>query len=321
MTDRPVPSALPEDRSTGAAPSSNFIAADGRKMPMRIHVVIPTTGRAGIVGQVVRRLMGQTRVPDGIVVVGAGVDDVEGLEDLVPRLRVMTAPKGLCRQRNAGLDAVAGECDAVVFIDDDFVPANDFLENAEALLAANDQIVGLTGQLVADGAQTGSLTFEEAVRRLDVEYQRPQRVTARTVWLYGCNMVVRLDAECDLRFDEALPLYGWQEDVDFSSRLGRRGEMYRSHLLTGIHLGVRGGRTSGRRLGYSQVANVIYLRRKGTIRLLHGWRIMVCNVAINLLMSIRPEPDIDRRGRLAGNLRAFIDLIQGRLDPLKVLSL
>jgi hypothetical protein len=26
-----------------------------------------------------------------------------------------------------------------------------------------------------------------------------------------------------------------------------------------------GGRTSGRRLGYSQVANIIYLRRKGTM--------------------------------------------------------
>lgn len=290
-------------------------------MLMRMHVVIPTTGRAKVVGQVVRRLGGQTRSPDGIVVVGACPDDVRGLEDDLPGLRVITASKGLCSQRNAGIDAIGRECEVVIFLDDDFVPAEDFLENAEALLASDEGIVGLTGQLVADGAQTGSLTFEEAVHRLDVERERPRHTIARTAWLYGCNMVIRLNARPDLRFDEALPLYGWQEDVDFSSRLGRCGKMYRSHLLTGIHLGVRGGRTSGKRLGYSQVANVLYLRRKGTIRLLHGWRIMVCNIAINLVRSIHPEPDIDRRGRLAGNCRAFLDLVRGRLDPRRVLSL
>lgn len=290
-------------------------------LPMRMHVIIPTTGRPGVVAKVVRRLARQTRAPDGVVVVGAEAQDVQGLEGALPQLLVMTAPKGLCRQRNAGINAVAGDCDVVVFLDDDFLPADDFLENAEALLAANADVVGLTGELVADGAQTGSLTFEEAEHRLDIALERPPEVTRRTAWLYGCNMVIRLRAVPELRFDEALPLYGWQEDVDFSSRLGRHGEMHRSHLLTGIHLGVRGGRTSGKRLGYSQVANVIYLRRKGTIRLLHGWRIMVCNVAMNLLGSIRPEPEIDRRGRLAGNGRALVDLVRGRLDPLRVLSL
>lgn len=288
---------------------------------MRLHVIIATTGRAAVVQRVVRRLARQTRRADGVIVVGTGPDDVRGIEGILPELRVIVAPKGLCAQRNAGIDLVRDECDVVVFIDDDFLPADDFLENAEALLASDSRIVGLTGHLIADGARTGSLTFHEAERKLDLEDSRPDRAMQRTTWLYGCNMVIRLSARPDLRFDEVLPLYGWQEDVDFSSRLGRYGEMYRTPLLTGVHLGVRGGRTSGKRLGYSQVANVLYLRRKGTIRLLHGWRIMMCNIAINLLRSIYPEPHIDRRGRLAGNCRALLDLVKGRLDPRRVLLL
>lgn len=288
---------------------------------MRVHVVFATTGRAEVLGKVVDRLRGQSRAPDGVIVVGACAADVAGVQGTLPNLQIITAPKGLCSQRNAGLAAVAGECDVVIFFDDDFVPAHDFLQQVEAHMSADPGIVGLTGRLVCDGAQTGAVNFDEAVRRLDVEQERPVEGGARTTWLYGCNMAIRLSANPELRFDETLPLYGWQEDVDFSTRLARHGILYRSARLTGIHLGVRGGRTSGLRLGYSQIANVLYLRRKGTIRPLHGWRILVCNVAANLLRSVRPEPDIDRRGRLRGNWLALQDFIRGKLDPRKILSL
>lgn len=288
---------------------------------MRINVVFATTGRAEVLGKVVKRLADQTRAPDEVVVVGTCAADVGDVEGTLANLRVITAPKGLCSQRNAGLAAVAGECDVAVFFDDDFVPAHDFLEQVEKLMSGDERIVGLTGRLVRDGAHTSALNFEEAVHRLDVLRERPSTSSARTTWLYGCNMAIRLSADPQLRFDETLPLYGWQEDVDFSSRLARHGILYRSERLTGIHLGVRGGRTSGLRLGYSQIANVIYLRRKGTIRLLHGWRILVCNVAANLLGSVHPGPHIDRRGRLMGNWIALLDLIRGKLDPRRILSL
>jgi hypothetical protein len=44
------------------------------------------------------------------------------------------------------------------------------------------------------------------------------------------------------------------------------------------------------------------------------------NIAANALKTLRPEPWVDRRGRLLGNLRAIADLVTGRLDPRKVLS-
>jgi GT2 family glycosyltransferase len=210
----------------------------------------------------------------------------------------------------------------VIFFDDDFVPANDYVEAVEALMTRNPDIAGLTGVLVDDGIMHDPIGFEEAVRRLNVDKERPQASGQEPrKSLYGCNMAIRLAALGDLRFDEMLPLYGWMEDVDLTYQLGRRGRLVAGPELTGIHLGARSGRQPGRRLGYSQVANVIYLYRKGTMRPDIGWRQLLKNLAANLILSIAPEAHVDRRGRLRGNLLAIGDLLLGRLDPRRIVSL
>ena len=290
---------------------------------MRIHVAVATTGRPVIVRQTIERLRKQTRPADGIIVVGAVSDDVAlvGLDDATVETIVVTDGRGACKQRNAALRHLDGRCDAVVFFDDDFLPADDYLEAVEKLFADNPDVVGMTGSLLADGAQTGSISFEDAAERLDRGNEAPKAMHLPCTSLYGCNMSFRASAIDGLRFDEMLPLYGWQEDVDFSSRAGRGGRLLKTSLLTGIHLGTKGGRTSGKRLGYSQVANVIYLYRKGTIELRHGGTLMLRNIAANLAKSIWPEPNIDRRGRLWGNIQAFKDLVMGRMDPRRVESL
>ena len=81
------------------------------------------------------------------------------------------------------------------------------------------------------------------------------------------------------------------------------------------------GRTPGRRLGYSQVANPLYLFGKGSYSLSRAARSVGRNVAMNAARSVRPEPYIDRRGRLGGNALAVFDLLRGRLAPERVLDL
>lgn len=285
---------------------------------MRIYIAIATTDRPSITRQVVRRLSQQTRKPDGVIVVGARRSDVAGLEGSAANLEITTSEKGLCKQRNAALDRLNGKCDAVVFFDDDFVPANDYLAALEEVLTGQPEVIGLTGELVADGARTSPIAFGEAVTRLDMARERPEPVHRKCASLYGCNMAFRLQAAEGLRFDETLPLYGWQEDVDFTHQLSWRGDLIHTSRLTGVHMGARSGKTSGRRLGYSQVANIVYLRRKGTIRAWHGEELLVRNLVANAVKSIRPERDIDRRGRLAGNLLAIADLVRGRIDPRRI---
>jgi hypothetical protein len=47
----------------------------------------------------------------------------------------------------------------------------------------------------------------------------------------------------------------------------------------------------------------------------------VRNVLSNMAHSIRPEPFIDRRGRLRGNFIALSDAVRGRIAPERVLVL
>jgi glycosyltransferase involved in cell wall biosynthesis len=285
---------------------------------MRIHAVIATTGRPEIVKRVVTRLAAQTRAPDGVLVVGASPEDIAGLEGTTDILETLVSRRGLCRQRNAALDHLGDSTDVVAFFDDDFVPADDFLAQLEALLSAQPDVVGATGILVADGAQGQPIGFDDAADRLDRLGERPATNKSDCPSLYGCNMAFRLSAAAGLRFDEKLPLYGWQEDVDFTHQLSWRGRLVRTSELTGVHMGARSGKTSGKRLGYSQIANIVYLWRKGTMVRWLGERLLFQNIVSNVVRSLWPEHDIDRRGRLIGNLLAIRDLLTGRIDPERI---
>ena len=125
----------------------------------------------------------------------------------------------------------------------------------------------------------------------------------------------------DIRFDEKLPLYAWQEDIDFSRQLARFGRIVRDTSLKGVHLGHRTGRSPGLSLGYSQIANPVFLFRKGTLSLRFIVRLMSRNAMKNVFRFPFPEPYVDRRGRLKGNLLALLHLIQGKLDPEVILKL
>ncbi|WP_430450503.1 glycosyltransferase family 2 protein [Rhodophyticola sp.] len=140
----------------------------------------------------------------------------------------------------------------------------------------------------------------------------------RTVYsTYGCNMAVRGTAvrAHPERFDTTLPLYGWLEDLDFSRRMAAFGRIVENPQLRGVHLATKTGRISGLRLGYSQIANPVYLVRKGTYHWARALKLMTGNVLANSAKSLWPEPWIDRRGRLTGNLLAFRDLLRGRCRP------
>lgn len=288
---------------------------------LRIHVAIATVGRASLARQTIDLLAGQSRRPDGVIVVGAAQADLAGIADspLTPELAL--AERGLCRQRNRALDLLAGRTDVVIFFDDDFVPAPDYLAAVERLFLAHPDVAGITGNLVGDGVRHGGYGIAQAQAMIAAQTLLLDPAIIPREALYGCNMALRMAHVGNLRFDEALPLYGWQEDIDFTMRLSRHGRLVSTGLVSGVHLGVKGGRTSGRRLGYSQVANIVYLRRKGTMPGPLGRKLLWRNVLANLLRAPFPEPHVDRWGRLRGNALALADLWRGRIDPRKIESM
>ncbi len=52
-----------------------------------------------------------------------------------------------------------------------------------------------------------------------------------------------------------------------------------------------------------------------------GERLLFQNITSNVVRSLWPEQDIDRRGRLMGNLLALRDLVAGRIDPERIEAL
>jgi GT2 family glycosyltransferase len=285
-------------------------------MPERIAIGIITMGRPEILAATIAALAGQTRPADRILVCATAAVDVAGLG---PGAEVSFAPPGTSLQRNRLIHAAA-DCDILLFLDDDFLPEPDYLAVTLAAFAADPELAVSTGMLIADGANGPGLTLA-AARALIAEAPPvgdPAPVAAYNG--YGCNMAIRLDLarRHAVRFDEDLRFYAWYEDLDFTRRLGRFGVIRRLPAARGVHLGVKSGRGSGRRLGYAQVINPIHLARKGSYHWNRALRSVARHLAINFVRSFHPEPWIDRRGRLVGNLRAMVDLARGRIDPTRV---
>ena len=291
-----------------------------------IDVVIATTGRRDIVSAILPFLQEQERRPDRVIVSASASDDFDpaAAARLPCETLVLHGPKGLCRQRNRAL-AACGGTDIVVFLDDDTLLAPDYLTNVERLLMARRDIVVLTGTVVADGASGPGISIADGRRRLlaDGKRRRHPEAPAPTYGGYGCNMAVRMAPvrAHALRFDERLPLYGWMEDIDFSRSLAPHGAIVRSQALRCVHLGTKSGRGSGVSLGYSQIANPIYMIGKKSMSVHFAMKYIGRNVTKNIIKVWRPEPWVDRRGRLRGNARAVLHLASGRLTPEKALEI
>jgi len=285
-------------------------------------VIIPTYGRREVLARLLRWLEKQTRLPDEVIV---STTDETQVPDVGTRFPVTTVfgVKCLAAQRNRGLEMALGRFDFITYLDDDLIPATDYLERAGRALAQNPDWAVVMGNIIWDGATTGEIPWAdgmEALRKAEARGNADSRAFDQ-VGAQGGNMTIRAATIGDLRFDERLALYSWQEDIDFTTQLGRRGRVVCLPAIRSVHLAVRGGRTSGLRFGYSQVANPVYLLRKGTMPAGFALKLMARNIAANTVRSIRPETHVDRRGRLRGNLMALGHLLKGRVDPEYILEI
>lgn len=291
---------------------------------MRIAVGVASAGRPEVLKTVLQRLKQQQRPADRTIISVSSQQDFADAEQLrQDGVEIIIGTRWLTRQRNALLD-VAGDCDLIAFFDDDFVPCDAYLAEAERLFASRPDVALATGEVLADGIGGPGLAFSTAFSILREDYLGDRDAPGlRPAYNgYGCNMVARLAPilQHDIRFDEQLPLYGWLEDVDFSRCVARHGLIVHSSRMRGVHLGVKRGRQRGVQLGYSQIANPFYLALKRTMRGDRALWLMGRNLVMNMALSFRPEPYIDRRGRLIGNLFGLMDLLALRLHPKRAMN-
>lgn len=288
---------------------------------MRLVVILPTCGRKELLNQLLEYLEQQTRLPDEVVISAPDQTHVSPYQAKRLNITYLYGKRGASTQRNLGLDYALTKSDVITFFDDDFLPGIDYLERLECAFEDNENWAVITGNVVSDGATGPGFSFAEGLQILRETEAPLNEKVLKCYGAYGCNMSMRTACIDKTRFDERLPLYSWQEDVDFTSQLSSCGDIVELNTLLGVHLGIKLGRVSGVRFGYSQLINPIYLIRKGTMPVGRGTKLIGRNILANIARSFWPEPYIDRRGRLFGNLLAFFHLFRGRIEPEYVLKL
>jgi GT2 family glycosyltransferase len=289
---------------------------------VKLAVIIPTLGRGDQISKLLVHLGRQTRPADEVIVSIPDSTEVS-LPKLPFPVSVVAGPRGSSVQRNKALDHAASRFDILTFLDDDFVPDDDYLEGIVAAFTTHEDWAVIMGWVVRDGARNAGLDWREALAALAGSRNGPPPTphVVDHVGAYGCNMSVRAASIGNVRFDERLVLYGWQEDIDFTSQLRSRGRVVGINTVRGVHLGLKAGRVSGERFGYSQIVNPVYLIRKGTVPASFALPLMGRNLLANLVRSLWPEPYVDRRGRLRGNALAMWHILTGRVEPEYILKI
>lgn len=304
-----------------ASPDSS---SPSQPLALRLVVVVASLGRPDTLAELLHCLRQQSQPPEQIILSVTSEADLPPSSVIDEGVTVLIGPKGSCAQRNLGIAHVSDDCDILLFCDDDYVPSRYMAERVRAFFAANADVAGASGRLLADGIHGAgiSASLAECIISAYDGGGAPAMIPRKDRFgLYGCNMAFRRQAIGPIRFDERLPLYGWQEDIDFSAQIARHGRIVSTHAFAGVHRGVKAGRSSGVRVGYSQVVNPVYLSRKGTMRTKYAARIILRNVASNLCRMVNPEPWVDRWGRVRGNWIGFVDLVRGRITPERIVEL
>lgn len=245
--------------------------------PRTLSVVIATLGRPDPLRRALASLAAAAPAPDEVLVVDG---DEQGAAQPVAQeaaattpfpVRHVRAPRGLTRQRNAGLREARGE--VVLFLDDDARVRPDVLRR---VLAAYDDpaVVGVTGRVLepASNAVGGK---SSPVRRLlfgrasgtFTSFGYPRRLLDESVeqdteFMQGAFMSARRDVALQVGFDEALPGYGLAEDEDFSCRLSRRGRIRYLGTAAVEHDNAGFGDRDRRAFARQVVTHRLYLFRK-----------------------------------------------------------
>jgi GT2 family glycosyltransferase len=290
---------------------------------MKLALVIATHRRSDVLQKVLMNLMSHHRLPDEIVISAVAPGDIPEIDYGATNVHRVFGSAGLTCQRNRGMSRVIDTANLISFIDDDFIVGHDYFANVASIFAREPSIAGVTGEVIADGATSAGFTFEQGLELVHQFSKRagPPFVTREIKRAYGCNMTFRTSCIGSQRFDERLPFYGWQEDVDFSGALRSRGRIVKTNLVWGVHLGTKRGKGSEVRLGYSQIINPAYIAGKGNMSAGYAFQLIARNVTANLVKSVQPESYVDRRGRLRGNLIGICHLMSGRLTPEYVLEM
>jgi len=278
---------------------------------MTTSAIIASAGRPDVLRQTLQNLLKQTFIPSEIIISTIQESDWAPRPGDDTRIRHLFGKRGITIQLNAALQILNPESDVVFVFDDDVLLAPDYCERAVAWLQRREDVLALGGNVLRDG----NISTPDAEELLKSRRNDRQELSFDSNGLYGCNMCARRAVFALENFDEKLQGYAWLFEIDWSRRVKRHGTVINVTDCHCVHLMSKSGRMPGLKIGYMQIFHPYYLWRKGVIptsELLkhHLWRPILAN-----LTKLCTDREVDRLGRLHGNMRGCFDIIRGRVDP------
>jgi GT2 family glycosyltransferase len=273
----------------------------------RIVFVVATKDRPEELRRLWRSLLAQTRVPDEVVVVDAGVRQIPRLAAGAgaPAFRLIrTSVASAARQRNLGLDAVGPDAWLVGFLDDDAVlEAGAVEEIARFFAAAGPGVGGAAFNMVNHPPlEWDVLKGTPLVAALGLYDRRsgvvtpsgfqtmlgPVETTTWVDWLPTGASVWRREIFREFRFDDWFGGYSYLEDLDFSYRVGRTSKLAVVAGARYLHLPAPGGRGGGYAFGVREVLNrVHFVRKHAELSLPKCRAALTVRLGLSLVQSVR----------------------------------
>jgi glycosyltransferase involved in cell wall biosynthesis len=285
---------------------------------MRFSVIIATLGRPDVLTRTLDSVAACDPAPDELIVVDG--DPERSSEPATASSRpfpvgYMTAPKGLPKQRNAGIDKALG--DVLVFIDDDVSIPKDTFAVLESIYSEGS-IVGATALIVEPTTQRIGKKHSPMRRLLPgggpegtfTRYGYPRRLvdleTERDIsFMHGSFMSVRAEVGRRVRFDEILPGYALAEDEDFSYRVSQEGRIRFVPSLEVIHAKEGHGSRDARAFGRTVVINRSYLFHKNFKRTVAARMQFAMLIALFIGHRLVNREFAEARGLLEGSVKAL----------------
>lgn len=309
-------------------------------MASTYSVLIPTRNRHDDLCVCLRTLAAQTLPPAEIVIVDA-TPEPRGDEAAVyqacagatPVRYSWTRAGGSVRQRNLGLELLGPDTPYLFTLDDDVILAPDFcailvetLERRPEVVAAVGTITNYQGypshwavqatlRFFMMQGRAGTVLPSGQIGHLGEDLKGPPFAIQ---WLYGNNNVLRRSAMGGLRFDPTFERFGgyaFNEDLDFSYALGKRGTMLCVPAARLVHKISPAGRPANDyRFGITQVANRGLFVHKHLPGPLH----FVCylwSMLGTMLINAGMIPFGRSYTRLLGNLIGLALVLSGQIRP------
>jgi glycosyltransferase involved in cell wall biosynthesis len=214
----------------------------------RISIVIPTLNRSESLRRLLVSIFCQTRVPEEVIVVDDSDNDytsrlIRGNRDIflnkgirLKYFRGNEKNRSISAARNLGAAKSAGEI--VLFIDDDVIIDNKYVEEVLKTYEEYPMAKGVQGYIVGRGIEPNFRTLLmnsmnkvfflgyvekdkcSVSRGLSYPYSPDKIIQCQ--WLHGSNMSLKKEMLQSFQFDENLKGFSMGEDVDLSSRIYKR---------------------------------------------------------------------------------------------------